>query len=375
MLDPRNDKLADILVNYSCSVKRGDVVFISMRGIPSMELGKAIIRKTTEAGGVPYWHYNDDSLFRQFLLRNDEEQIKKYASIHLPIVKKTDCYISVAGTGNPFDLSDIPSEKMELYKRLFYRPVLADQIIKKARWVAMRFPNDAMAQLAQQPQEVFEKFFYDVCCINYKKMSEAMNPLVKLLKKTDRVHIKGPGTDLTFSIKGIDVVKCDGHRNIPDGEVYTAPVRNSVNGHITYNTPSLYEGTVYEGIRFEFKNGKIIKASSSSNEKKLNKILDTDSGARYVGEFAIGVNPMIKEPMKDTLFDEKIDGSFHFTPGRCYDMAPNGNKSAIHWDLVVIQRKDYGGGEIWFDDCLIRKNGQFVVSELKGKFTRKALGG
>nr|MBN2278648.1 aminopeptidase [candidate division Zixibacteria bacterium] len=375
MLDPRNDKLADILVNYSCSVKKGDLVYLSMRGIPSLELGKAIIRKVTEAGGVPYWHYNDESILRQFLLRNNVEQLKKYAAIHLPLVKKTDCYISIAGSGNPFDLNDIPSDKMKLYKQLFYKPVLADQIIKKARWVAMRFPNDAMAQLAQQPQEVFEKFYYDVCCIDYRKMSKAMDPLVRLLRKTDRVHIKGPGTDLAFSIKDIEVVKCDGHRNIPDGEVYTAPVRNSVNGTISYNTPSLYEGTIYENIRFEFKNGKIIRADCSGDKAKLNRILDTDPGARYIGEFALGVNPMIKEPMKDTLFDEKIDGSFHFTPGRCYDMAPNGNKSAIHWDLVVIQRKEYGGGEIRFDNRLIRKDGQFVIPELKGKFTRRALGG
>ena len=202
-----------------------------------------------------------------------------------------------------------------------------------------------------------------------------MDPLVKQFKKTDRVHIKGPGTDLTFSIKGMIPIKCDGHRNIPDGELFTAPVKNSINGVITYNTPSLYEGTVFENIRFEFKNGKIIKANCATDEKKLNKILDTDPGARYVGEFALGLNPMIKEPMKDTLFDEKIGGSFHLTPGRCYDVAPNGNKSAIHWDLVAIQRKDYGGGEIWFDNRLIRKDGDFVVPELKGKFTSKALGG
>ena len=207
-------------------------------------------------------------------------------------------------------------------------------------------------------------------------MSKAMDPLIKLMQQTDKVRIKGPGeTDLTFSIKGIPPVKCDGHRNIPDGEVYTAPVRNSINGVIAYNTPSLEEGTVFENIRFEFKNGKIVKATNSVDQKKMDRLLDTDAGARYVGEFAIGVNPMVKEPMKDTLFDEKIDGSIHLTPGQCYDEAPNGNQSAIHWDLVLIQRKDYGGGEIWFDDRLIRKDGEFVIPELRGKFTRKALGG
>ncbi len=375
MRDPRNDRLADILVDYSCKVKKGEYVYISARGIPSLELVKSLIRKVTKVGGVPVWQYNDDSLFRQFLNFNNEEQIKQYAAYFKPMMQKVACYISIAGGNNPFDLSDIPSKKMESYKKLFYKPVLADIITKHARWVVLRFPNDAMAQLAQKPQETFEDFYYDVCCVNYPKMSKAMDGLVKLMKRTDRVHLKGPGTDLNFSIKGIDVIKCDGKRNIPDGEVYTAPVRDSLNGVISYNAPSLYESNIYDKIRFEIKNGKIIKATCASNEKKLNQILDTDPGARYFGEFAIGVNPMIKEPMKDTLFDEKIDGSFHLTPGRCYDAAPNGNKSAIHWDLVNIQRKDYGGGEIWFDGKLIRKDGEFVVPELKGKFTRKALGG
>ncbi len=375
MKDPRNDKLADILVNYSCRVKKGDMVYIAIKGVDALELGKAVIQTVAEAGGVPFWYYNDESLARQFLMRFQTDQLKKFAAFQMGMVKKTDCYISIAGSENAFDLADVPPEKMKTFREIYWKPVIADHIIKHARWVALRFPNSAMAQLAQKPQEVFEDFFYDVCCIDYKKMSKAMDPLVKLINKTDKVHIKGKGTDLTFSIKGINVVKCDGGRNIPDGEVYTAPVKNSVNGVISYNTPSLYEGTVFENIRFEFKNGKIVRATCSANEDKLNKILDTDPGARYVGEFSLGVNPMIKEPMKDTLFDEKIDGSFHFTPGRSYDEAPNGNNSAIHWDLVCIQRPDYGGGEIWFDGKLIRKNGKFVVPSLKGKFTRKNLGG
>ncbi|UCD17899.1 MAG: aminopeptidase [Candidatus Zixiibacteriota bacterium] len=375
MLDPRNDKLAGILVDYSCGVKKGDLVYVAIRGVSSLELAKAVIRRITDVGGVPFWYYNDDSITRQFLQRNTEEQIKKFASFHLAMARRTDCYISINGSDNPFDLNDIPPEKMQAYKKLYYKPVLADQITKKTRWVVLRFPNNAMAQLAQKPQEAFEKFYYDVCCIDYGKMSRAMNPLVRLLKKTDKVHIKGRGTDLTFSIKNIPVVKCDGRFNIPDGEIFTAPVRNSLNGVITYNTPSLYEGELYENIRFEFKGGKIVRATCSGSDEKLNKILNTDPGARYVGEFALGVNPMIREPMKDTLFDEKIDGSLHLTPGRCYEESPNGNKSAIHWDLVLVQRKDYGGGEIWFDNRLVRKDGRFVIPQLKGKFTRKALGG
>ena len=177
------------------------------------------------------------------------------------------------------------------------------------------------------------------------------------------MRITGPGTDLTFSIQGIPTVKCAGELNIPDGEVYTAPVRESVNGVIQYNTPSLSGGFTYENIRFTFKQGKIVQAECNDT-RRINQVLDTDPGARYVGEFAIGVNPYITKPMKDTLFDEKIAGSFHFTPGACYDDCPNGNHSAVHWDLVCIQTPEYGGGKMYFDGELIREDGLFVPQDL-----------
>ena len=210
----------------------------------------------------------------------------------------------------------------------------------------------------------FEDFYYDVCNLDYAKMSAAMDALVARLARTDSVHIIGPGTDLRFSIKGIPAVKCAGECNIPDGEVYTAPVRESVNGIITYNTPSLYQGTVFEHVSFTFERGKIVQATANETEK-LNAILDADEGARYIGELGIGVNPYITKPMKDILFDEKISGSIHFTPGSCYEDAPNGNDSTIHWDLVLIQTPEYGGGEIYFDDELIRKDGLFVPEDLQ----------
>jgi aminopeptidase len=228
----------------------------------------------------------------------------------------------------------------------------------------MRYPNSSMAQKANMSTEQFEEFYFNVCNLDYAKMSKAMDPLEALLIKTDKVRIKGVGTDLSFSIKGLPAFKCDGEANIPDGEVYTAPVKDSVNGYITYNTPAEYQSFTYENIRLEFKDGKIIKATANDTER-INKVFDTDEGSRYVGEFAIGVNPYIIKPMKDTLFDEKIMGSFHFTPGSAYDKCFNGNRSAIHWDLVCIQTPEYGGGEIWFDDVLIRKDGKFILKELE----------
>jgi len=255
----------------------------------------------------------------------------------------------------------------------FYKPVHLEERVKNKKWVVLRYPTNSFAQLAETSQEAFEDFYFSVCTIDYARMSKAMNPLCELMSQTDRVRIVGPGTDLSFSIKGIPNKKCDGKLNIPDGEVFTAPVRDSVNGEISYNTPSLYEGVIYDGIKFRFQEGKVVDVKTAVNQEKMVKILDTDEGARYIGEFAFGIHPGIKKPMKDTLFDEKIFGSIHLTPGNAYDEADNGNKSAIHWDLVLIQTKEYGGGEIYFDDVLIRKDGIFVHPKLKEVLSEEAL--
>jgi len=188
-----------------------------------------------------------------------------------------------------------------------------------------------------------------------------------LLERTDKVELKGPGTDLTMSLKGIGAVQSFGLRNIPDGECFTSPVKNSVNGVVTYNAVSLSQGTEFKDVKLTIKDGKIVEADAGVNTDKLNATLDTDEGARYFGEFALGYNPYILNPMKDTLFDEKICGSFHFTPGNAYEgPADNGNRSSVHWDLVSIQRPEYGGGEIWFDGVLVRKDGRFMTPELEG---------
>ena len=373
MKDKRNEILARLLIEYSVELKAGEILYLEIKGKEALELGKQVIRIATEKRAVPFWYYNDESLLRQWIHSADDNQFKKQAELHLELMKRADAYIGLRGSDNPFDLADIDSKQMDKQKTLFYKPVHLEERVKRTKWVVLRYPNNAMAQLAETSQESFEDFYYEVCCADYAKMSKAQDKLKALMEATDKVRLKAPGTDLTFSIKGIPCVKCDGTRNIPDGEVYTAPVRESVNGTISYNTPSLYEGVVYNGISLTFENGKIVKATADSNVEKLNEILDTDEGARYVGEFAIGVNPFILHPMKDTLFDEKIAGSFHFTPGQCYDEAPNGNQSAIHWDLVLIQRPDYGGGEIWFDDKLVRKDGVFTDPELEKSFSAENL--
>ncbi len=373
MKDKRNEILARQLIEYSIKLEPGEILYLEIKGKEALELGKEIIRIATEKGGVPFWFYNDESLLRQWVKKADDNQYKKQAEIHLELMKKADAYIGLRGSDNPFDLADIPDTQIEKYNTIFYKPVHLEERVKRTRWVVLRYPNNAMAQLAQTSQEAFEDFYFDVCCADYEKMSKAQDKLFEIMTAADKVRLVAPGTDLQFSIKGINCVKCDGKRNIPDGEVYTAPVRNSVNGTIRFNTPSLYQGTVFNNIDLTFKEGKIVRATSEANEEKLNRVFNTDEGARYIGEFAIGVNPFILHPMKDTLFDEKIAGSFHFTPGECYDEANNGNHSAIHWDMVLIQRKDYGGGEIWFDDKLIRKDGVFTDAAMEKAFSKENL--
>ena len=375
MKDKRNETLAHQLVDYSIRLQKGEVLYLEIKGKDALELGKQIIRLTTEKGATPFWFYSDESLMRQWIKTAGDDQFRKQAELHLELMKRADAYIGLRGPDNPFDLADIDRKQIDKNNTLFYKPVHLEERVQRKKWVVLRFPNNAMAQLAETSQEAFEDFYYDVCCADYARMSKAMDGLIGLMKATDKVQIKAPGTNLTFSIKGIPIVKCDGRRNIPDGEVYTAPVRESINGTITYNTPSLYQGTVYNKISFTFESGRIIKATCDGLPEKLNGVLDTDEGARHIGEFAIGLNPFILHPMKDTLFDEKIAGSFHLTPGQCYELAPNGNDSAIHWDLVQIQRPDYGGGEIRFDGKLIRKDGVFTDAEMEKKFSKENLKG
>lgn len=361
-MDQRIEKLADLLVNYSCHVEKGENVLISYEGAETRSLVKALIKDVYKAGGVPFTEARDSMILRQQLMEANEEQLQMIADHDMEEMKRMQAYIAVRGADNISELSDVPPEKMSMYDRIT-EPVI-DQRVNETKWVILRYPNSSMAQLAGKSLEAFEDFYFDVCTLDYSKMSKAMDVLADYMNKTDKVHIEGPGTDLTFSIKGIPAIKCAGECNIPDGEVYTAPVRESMNGVISYNTPSEEQGFTFENIRFEIKDGRIEKATANDDER-INKILDTDEGARYFGEFSFGLNPYILEPMKDTLFDEKICGSFHLTPGMCYDDAPNGNKSAVHWDLVNIQRPEYGGGSIWLDDVLVRKDGLFVIPELE----------
>src|SRR2546421_1788003 len=353
MHDPRFDKLAKLLVEYSTRLKRNENVLIEAFDVPD-EMTIALVRAARKAGATPFVQVQRARIGRELALEASDRQLNQGAAHELARMKKMQAYIALRGSKNITELSDVPVAKMQLVAKKM-RPV-QDHRVKKTKWCVLRWPSPSMAQLAGMSTEAFEDFYFEVCTLDYEKLQPGMKALKGLMERTDRVRINGPGTNLRFSIRGIPAVICGGDRNIPDGEVFTAPVKNSVEGHITFNAPTIYQSIAFDGIRLDFKKGKIAKATSNQTEK-LNKILDSDAGARYVGEFSLGFNPYVLQPMRDILFDEKIAGSFHFTPGQAYEEADNSNRSQVHWDMVNIQRPSYGAAEIYFDVELIRTQG------------------
>ena len=362
--DPRNARLAEVIVQHSLALQSGEAVMIESFDLAD-ELVIELVEAAQRAGALPLVALRANAVNRSLITGGSEAQFRLQADVELNAMQKVQAYVGLRGAHNSSELADVPPDRMGLYNRLVARPVHLDQRVRHTRWVVLRYPTASMAQQASMSTEQFEEFFFRVCTLDYSRMGRAMAPLVERMKRTDAVRLVGPGTDLRFSIRGMGVVPCEGRRNLPDGECYTVPVRDSVEGTITYNTPSLYLGTTFEHISLTFENGRIVRATGNPQDR-LDAILGTDEGARYIGEFSLGFNPHILTPMKDTLFDEKIAGSLHFTPGQAYEAADNGNRSQVHWDLVLIQRPEYGGGEVWFDGERIRKDGRFVVPDLEG---------
>ena len=364
MKDPRFDRLADVLISHSTRLQPGENILIEATDVPA-ELTVAILRAAQAAGGNAMVNVRQSAVTRALFLGATDDSMLLNGHVGLHQMQQVQAYIAIRGADNAAELSDVPSERLKLYTKHWMHPVHMEHRVKKTKWVVLRYPSPSMAQEAKMSTEAFEDFFFEVCTFDYGRMKSAAEPLVERMERADHVRIVGPGTELTFSIKDIGVVPCYGDRNIPDGECFTAPVRDSVNGVLQYNAPTIEHGVTHENVRLVFKDGKIVEATSSETQK-LNETLDTDEGARYIGEWSFGYNPYILQPMKDILFDEKIAGSFHFTPGQAYEAADNGNRSEVHWDMVCIQRPEYGGGEVFFDGELIRKDGLFVPEALQG---------
>lgn len=365
MSDPRITKLAETLIDHSCRLKAGETVLIEAFDLPEPALVCRLVEIAAERGAHPVVTWKSNAILRSLYRTGTEAGMKLIGELEAGRMERMDAYIGIRGAFNSNEFADVPPTQMDLYQEHWWQPVHIKIRVPKTRWVVLRYPTPSMAQAANMSCEAFEDFYFDVCTTDYAAMAENLEPLKKRMEAADNVRIVAPETDLTFSIKDIPVVPCAGDCNIPDGECFTAPVRDSVNGKITFNTQSRYQGAVFEGITFDFKDGKIINADCRNEPERLNAILDSDEGARYVGEWSLGCNNAVKHPMLDTLFDEKIGGSFHLTPGNAYDEADNGNRSRVHWDLVLIQTPNYGGGEIYFDNELIRKDGRFLPEDLQ----------
>lgn len=366
MLDPRVTRLAELLCHHSTRLSGDDRVLIHAFDMQP-EVTAELVRVAQSTGAQVLVRQESDAVRRQMLLGMTEANAALMARTEAAEMDEMTAYIALRGSHNVSGLSDVPAETMAMFQKVYATPVVFERRVPKTKWVVLRWPLPSMAQQAGMSTPAFEDFYFDVCTMDYERMEAAAKPLVELMNRTDRVRLVGPETDLSFSIKGIGAVSCHGRRNIPDGECFSCPVKESVNGVVQYNTVSLYMGSEFKDIRFVVKDGRIVEATAGDQTARLNQILDTDEGARYFGEWSLGYNPYVLHPMKDTLFDEKIAGSFHLTPGNAYTgPGGNGNKSAVHWDIVMIQRPEYGGGEVWFDDVLIRKDGIFLLDELAG---------
>lgn len=364
MHDPRIDRLAEILIDHSCQLHAGDKLLIEAFDLPEPTLVCRLVERAAARGAHPLVSWKNNSVLRSLYRTGTGENIGLAGRFERQRMEEMDAYIGIRGAANSSQFADVPLEQMDLYQRFWWHPVHSEVRVPQTRWVVLRYPTDSMAQAADMSSEAFEDFYFSVCTADYARMGRDQQPLVARMQAAEQVRIVAPGTDLTFSIKGMNVRPCHGQRNIPDGEVFTAPLRESVEGMIRYNAPSRYQGTVFNDVCFRFERGRIVEATCSGAARQLNQILDSDEGARYIGEWSIGCNNRVKRPMLDTLFDEKIGGSIHLTPGSAYEECDNGNRSRVHWDLVLIQTPEYGGGEIWFDGELIRRDGRFLHDDL-----------
>lgn len=355
--------LAHTIANYSLNLKENEKVLIVTTSLKTRDLLEALIDEITALKAIVSIRISDQALAARVIEKSTDKRIELLKKQEEFDVENFDAFISVVYSINDYEgkniRKDIRIKQGEELKEIH------EKKINERKWVLLNYPSPLDAYKAKMEYDEFKKFAFSVMNVDYQAMHEKMKPLKELMEKTDKVRIVAKDTDLTFSIKGMPAIPCVGDKNIPDGELYSAPIKTSVNGKITYNTPSPYNGNVYTNVSLTFKDGKIIEATCNEDNEKLNEIFDTDEGARYVGEFSLGFNPKILNPMGDILYDEKIFGSLHFTPGCCYDDCDNKNKSAIHWDMVLIQREEYGGGEIYFDDVLIRKDGLFTLKELQ----------
>jgi aminopeptidase len=354
MKDPKIKKLAEILVNYSIKVKKGAYIELNFE-IGGTELALECYKLIIKKGAFPIVNPSVPGFAYNYYKYASEEQLKAKPILGLYEAKLASGSIGIGAEYNTKELTSLDPKKVSIRKKI--TKAISEIHLKKNNWVICEFPTNALAQDAEMSLEEFEDFAYNATNLDWQKESKKQDKLKVILDKGKQVRIVAEDTDLTFSIDGRKGIKCDGHRNMPDGEVFIAPVEDSTEGYIKYTYPAIYGGREVSGVFLRFKNGKVVEAKAEKGEEFLKQMIATDSGSCKLGEFGIGVNFGIKKFIKQILFDEKIGGTIHLALGMAYKEGNGKNESAVHWDMIKDLRK---GGAFYVDGKCIQKNGKFT---------------
>lgn len=357
-------RLAQLLTHHASELVAGDTVIVEAIDFDDDFLAYLVdyllLHKIR-----PIVNIKKQSVMTALAARSSVEDFQRMAEAELSQMKQAKAFIGLRHVHDEAAMTKVSASQRALLLKHFLQPVHYEYRNRNLRWLYLRWPSVLMARHAEMGLADFTDYYFESMLIDYDKMGRAMDHLADFLSNTEQIRITHPnGTDLSFQIKDMPSYSSIGKHNLPDGELFLAPLRESMEGDIHFNIDSVYYGHLFQEVKLSFKAGQVISATSKDNTPALNDILDTDEGARYCGEFAFGLHPGISNPIRDILFDEKMHGSIHLALGNAYPVSDNGNRSAIHWDLILNQCKNYGGGEVWADGVLMRKNGIFVAESL-----------
>lgn len=355
-MDKRWAQLGDLLVNYSMAVKPGEKVMIAFVEVETYPLVHAIYRSCLQAGALPQVQFLSEELNRLVLVHGTPEQIGWVPEIEAYGMEWADVYFGLRGAHNLDVFWDIPAEKLSLLRQAMGK--ISTLRWQKTRWCLLRVPNAALAHQAGVDEETITDMFFNACFLDWPVVSQEWRRWADDLTKGDQIRIIGKGTELSFSTEGRTWDVAAGHSNMPDGEIATAPVESTIDGVIYFDFPGVLGGRLVHDIRLRWEQGKLVEATSSTNQDFLRSVLNTDAGASLIGEFAIGTNPEVNYFCKDILIDEKIGGTVHIALGRAYPKVGGTNQSAIHWDIIKDMRQE---GEIYLDDELVFRNGKVLL--------------
>lgn len=367
MTDPRITKLAHLLVDYCIEVQPGQRIAL-MGTSTALPLVTETLREILRAGGLPVVIWRDEE-FEEIVLKEGNDEQLAFIPDPLRMAYETyDALINIRAASNTRALSNIDPSRQRIQRSArgkLLETMMARTAAGEMNWVTTLFPTNAQAQEADMSLSEFESFVYGACYVDrddpvaeWKKISEMQQKLVDWLEGREKVRVSGPNADLTLSIAGRTFINSDAHKNMPSGEIFTGPVENSVNGWVRFTYPAIFDNREVEGIELRFEDGKVVEASARKNQDFLLNVLDTDEGARYLGEFAIGTNNGIDRFSKSILFDEKIGGTIHMAIGAGYPETGSKNRSLVHWDMICDMRD---GGQIWVDDELFYDSGRFLL--------------